>query len=271
MSTRIINASGAPMWEILPNSGNSLEAWHKQTQDRCLSIQGPWNRKYCQKALRNGRVFSFFSPKNCVVPRTPTQGDASVLRVLKRVSQASAIYTCGHLMMSTPDTIETEKRRGRPKGSTIAISKGKDLFHKQHKLTVPHDPYDPYGNCVCDLSGLPLPAAGHLDSCTRAVGSDAAKADPGARLVIIDLEDDDTDGTDGDLPLSAFSRHGKFIEETDLKSLREANSSTPRPVKRRRKKASCLYNPASIASDILRAAGIHPTLPPLNWHLLEKK
>lgn len=168
--------------------------------------------------------------------------------------------------MSTPNTRNIEKRRGRPRGSTNGPAKRNDSFNK------PTVPYNPCEDCLCALSGLPLPATGHLDSCTRAVGY-AVKGDPGTRTVIIDLEDDDTDGTDGTnghLQLPAFSKHGRLLKEAHLRTLRETSSNTPRPAKRRRKKATYSYNLGSVASDILRAAGIHPTLPPLNWHLLQK-
>jgi hypothetical protein len=167
--------------------------------------------------------------------------------------------------MSMQNIVNIEKRRGRPKGSTNGISKKKYLSNKAPNITPPHNPNK---DCVCDLSDQPLPTTRHLDSCTGTANSDVATVDPGACPVIINLEDDDTDA---ETMLAAHLSHSKFLQETDLKPLRETDSNVPPPGKRGRKKTAGPYNPKSFASDNLRAAGRHPALPPLNWHLLQKK
>jgi hypothetical protein len=171
--------------------------------------------------------------------------------------------------MSSQIVAQIEKRRGRPKGSTNGISK------KQHLSKEPPSnicTQDPYKHCICDLSDLTGSATGHLDSCTRPVISNAATVNPGTRPIIINLEDDESDdGTGRDTLLSAPMREGKFLQEPHPTVFRWIDLSVPRAANRRRTGPTFPYNRNSVASDILRAVGLHPTLPPLNWHLLQKK
>jgi hypothetical protein len=172
------------------------------------------------------------------------------------------------MVMSSQIVVQIEKRRGRPKGITSGISKKQ---HLPNEAANNISTQDPYKDCICDLSDLTLSATGHLDSCIRPVISNAATVNPGTRPVIINLEDDSDDGTGRDTLPSALMRHGKFLQETDPKFFNGIDLSVSRPANGGRERPISPYNRNSIARDILRAAGIHPTLPPLNWHLLQKK
>ncbi|MCJ1290603.1 hypothetical protein MMC34_002143 [Xylographa carneopallida] len=55
------------------------------------------------------------------------------------------------------------------------------------------------------------------------------------------------------------------IQDADPRRRRKVSAAVPTPSKK------WVYDPRTLASDILRAAGRHPTLPPLNWRLMQQE
>ena len=194
--------------------------------------------------------------------------------------------------MSVQNDAKLEKRRGRPKGNTDKLPEKKHASVETSDITRILDIariHNPYKDGVRDSSNQALPQSkSRVERYTGAATSDVASVNGQACPIIIDLEEEEEEEDnkdDSNSLLSALLRHAKFVLEMDTNvndSLHPATGGKKREIalddsditwpperKRRRKKSTSLYNAETIARDILRAAGIHPTLPPLNLHLLQ--
>lgn len=154
-------------------------------------------------------------------------------------------------------------------GSSSAVKGAKVKKRQQHS---PHrvDPVglsgdtfrNEFNTCLCDLSDSDVSdrreASGHLKSCTRhrkRVTSTLASKRP----VMVDLADSDSDEND-----SPFLARAKAISGAPPRHSGRAPLGA-----RILPRSPASYNPKTVARDILRAAGIHPTEAPLNWRLLQ--
>ena len=83
--------------------------------------------------------------------------------------------------------------------------------------------------------------------------------------VIIDLVDSsDEERSEG--AERTITEQARIPENTDRRRGREINAeTTASEFSRRSEIPKAIYTRHTIATDILRSAGIHPTLPPLNW------
>ena len=183
--------------------------------------------------------------------------------------------------MASQIDAKPERRRGRPKGSTNKILRRKPASVDSSDTTPANDAYK---ECLIDWADTPLPQPmGRLDSCTKAAIAVKGSLNAQARPIILDLEDDDNDANGNEL-LAALLEDAKFLRETNINvphpsemkrtkreiSLHGSDTSCSPERKQRKRNNFPLCKPETIARDVLRAAGIHPTLPPLNWHLLQK-
>ncbi|MCJ1438968.1 hypothetical protein MMC27_008358 [Xylographa pallens] len=146
-----------------------------------------------------------------------------------------------------------------------------------------------WDNCVCDLEdsdGNPPKFCAKRD---LLMGIPCPSLTPSRGAA--DLEGNDPESSE-DRVVSAkklpVSVSGKVKDTKEVRGKkRKLEESTAKPdskgpdadLSRRRKPAAVVasppsrsaYDPRTLASDILRAAGRHPTLPPLNWKLMQRE